>query len=151
MQEETVIDRSKQLFDNGYGCAEAVLMAFAEFKGIKSPLIPRIATGFCGGVGRTSGTCGAVSGGVLALSLVYGRDDLQTSKDPLNGRIQTFVRDFENRFGSINCTALTGCDLSAPGGPEKFGQMKLHPTCQGFVGEAARLLIPLMKDPHDDL
>ena len=41
------IEKSKAYFDSGYGCAESVLMAVTESKGIRSALIPRIATGFC--------------------------------------------------------------------------------------------------------
>lgn len=144
MTEENTITRSKQLFDNGYGCAEAVLIVMAEYLGVESKLIPRIATGFCGGVGRTSGTCGAVSGGVLALSLAFGRDEPNVSKDLLNEKIQHFIASFETRFHSINCTTLTGCDLSDPEGPKTFAKMKLHPTCAGFVEEATRMLIPLI-------
>ena len=44
---------SKSLFDAGYYCAEAVLLAVAKHNGIESPLIPAIATGFCSGLSRT--------------------------------------------------------------------------------------------------
>ena len=42
MSTEHMISRSKQLFDNGFGCAEAVLISAAETLGIESDLIPRI-------------------------------------------------------------------------------------------------------------
>jgi dihydrofolate reductase len=37
-----------------------VLLAIAESQGIQPDLIPRIATGFCSGISRTGGMCGAV-------------------------------------------------------------------------------------------
>ena len=63
---EGFVIRSKQLFESGYGCAESVLLAVCESKGIQSVLIPRIASGFCGGVANTNGMCGTVAGGILA-------------------------------------------------------------------------------------
>ena len=51
-------------FESGLFCAESVLLAISESMGQKSDLIPKIATGLCGGVSRTCGICGAVSGGV---------------------------------------------------------------------------------------
>jgi len=78
------VNKSKELFDFGFGCAEAVLMAVAEYKNIQSELIPKIATGLCGGVSKTNGMCGAVSGGVLAISMIYGRNKMEDSRDVKN-------------------------------------------------------------------
>lgn len=144
MKNGSTISRSKELFDSGFGCAEAVLMAVSEHLQIESHIIPRIATGFCGGVGRTSGMCGAVSGAVLALSLVYGRDSAGDSKDTLNGKIQDFINSFEEQFDSLNCTNLIGVDLSKPEGPQTFKALNLHPRCLGFVEEATRKVLLLI-------
>ena len=65
--------RSRELFNSGFYCAESVLMAIAESRGIRSDLIPRIATGFCSGMARTGGQCGAVSGAMMGISLATGR------------------------------------------------------------------------------
>ena len=61
---EQASQRSVELFRSGFFCAESVLQAIAESLDIRSDLIPRIATGFCSGVARTGGMCGAVSGAV---------------------------------------------------------------------------------------
>jgi len=145
MKSNQAVIRSKELFDNGFGCAEAVLIAVSEHRQIRSELIPRIASGLCGGFGKTNGMCGAMSGGVLALSLVYGRDDTNQPKDILNEKIQKFVEFFRNKFGSINCTDLTGCDLSKPDGLQKFEAMNLHTKCLDFVVEATRKVISLIE------
>ena len=52
---DRVSQRSRELFDSGYYCAESVLLAIAENQGIQSDLIPKIATGFCSGISRTCG------------------------------------------------------------------------------------------------
>jgi len=51
---EKTAQRSGELFDSGFWCAESVLLAVAESKGIKSDIIPKIATGFCAGISRTN-------------------------------------------------------------------------------------------------
>ena len=50
------------------------MLAVSKAAGIESPCVPRIASGFGGGIGRQGETCGAVTGGVMALGLIYGRD-----------------------------------------------------------------------------
>lgn len=142
---ENTIIRSKQLFDSGYGCAEAVLMAVSEYKNIQSDLIPRIASGLCGGMGKTNGMCGAVSGAVLALSLVYGRDSQDEPKDLLNEKIQQLVAFFKEKYETINCSQLTGCDLSTLEGLNKFEKLNKHAQCCEFVGEATGKTILLVK------
>ena len=54
--------KAKKLFCSGFHCVDSVLRAVAEHTEIHSPLIPKIATGFYGGVPRARGLCGAVSG-----------------------------------------------------------------------------------------
>jgi len=141
---ESVIIKSKQLFDSGFGCAEAVLMAVSEYKDIQSDLIPKIATGLCGGVSKTNGMCGAVSGGVLAISMIYGRTKVEDSRDALNARTQAFIQKFNKKYGTVGCTALTGCDLSTKEGMKKFEKENVHIKCQEFVGEATQLVLKIL-------
>ena len=136
--------RSKRLFESGFGCAESVLMAVCESKGIKSALIPRIASGFCGGVANTNGMCGAVAGGVLALNIVYGRDHANDSKDLNYQKVQEFQKMFTAKFGSGNCSTLTDCDLSTEMGHQKFKKLNVHKKCTDFTGEATRMVLELI-------
>lgn len=139
------VSRSKELFESGFGCAESVLMAVCEAKGIQSVLIPRIASGFCGGVSNTNGMCGAVAGGILALNIVYGRDNANESKELNYQKIQQFQQMFLEKFGSSNCAALTNCDLSTNEGHEKFKKLKLDQKCSDFTGEATRMVLELIQ------
>ncbi len=135
------INKSKKLFDSGFGCAEAVLMAVAEYKNIQSELIPRIATGLCGGMGKTDGMCGAVSGSVLAISMIYGRDKADEDRDVLNAKVQEFIKEFKKKYGATGCTDLTGCNLSTEEGIQKFNELDMHPKCAEFVGEATKIVL----------
>lgn len=66
--------KAVKLFDIGYNCAESVLLAVSGRFNKKSPIIPRVATGFGAGVGRSGQICGALSGAVMAVGLLKGCD-----------------------------------------------------------------------------
>ncbi len=116
-------------FGKGYNCAESVLMGLAESGAVEeSDLMPRIATGFGGGVGRCGEICGALSGGIMALSLRFGR----TNPDDKEARARTYpkvaglVEAFEQEFGNVRCLDLTGCDMQAEEGRAEFEKRGLH-------------------------
>lgn len=138
------VSRSKELFESGYGCAESVLMAVCEAKGIQSVLIPRIASGFCGGVANTNGMCGAVLGGILALNIVYGRNNASESKELNYKKVQQFQQQFLAKFGSTSCPGLTDCDLSTEEGHQKFKELNVHQKCTDFTAEATRMVLELI-------
>jgi C_GCAxxG_C_C family probable redox protein len=96
-------------------------------------------------MGKTNGMCGAVNGAVLALSLIYGRDHAEEPKDLLNEKIQELVTFFKEKYSTINCTELTGCDLSTKEGLEKFDMLNKHSLCREFVGEATGEIVSLIK------
>src|SRR5512136_1583621 len=113
---ESASKRSLELFKSGFYCAESVLQAIAESQGIHSDLIPRIASGFCSGVARTGGMCGAVSGAILSIGLVAGRNLPAESIEPSYALTQKMIRFFESEYGSVNCRQLIGCDLATEAG-----------------------------------
>jgi C_GCAxxG_C_C family probable redox protein len=141
-----VASRSEALFQQGFCCAESVLLAFAESRGIQSDLIPRIATGLCGGVGRMGGLCGAVSGGVLAINLVAGRSGPSESPETNHRLVRAFLTEFEAKFGTTSCEKLIGCRLDTPEGHQFFKEHKLRETkCQPLVREAAAMVGDLLE------
>ncbi len=146
---QVAIQRSKDLFESGYFCAEGVLTAIAESREVSSELIPRIATGFCSGVARTGGLCGAVSGAILALGMAVGRDSADESVDPVYGLVREVLDEFEAEFGSTTCLGLTGCDLATDEGQRKFLERKQHETCIEYVGAATRLALAALARRSD--
>ena len=135
-----------QYFASGYRCAESVLLYVAESKNIQSDLIPKIATGFCGGVSRTRGTCGAVTGALMAINIFYGRNNPSAQLDQSYPPVQKFVKMFEDKFGSINCMQLIDCDLSTEEGRHKFLTENIIVTCKNFTCEATRMALALINE-----
>ena len=142
---EEVTQRSRELFDSGFYCAESVLLAIAESQDIHSELIPRIATGFCSGVARTGRTCGAVSGAIMAIGLTAGRNSPEKPVDDTYTLVQSFLQQFEERYGSLECPILTGCDLGTPEGQRHFRQNHLIERCQGYIEGATSIAVSLIK------
>lgn len=144
--DEAAVKRGGELFRKGLYCAESVLLLISEEKGIYSEYIPKIATGFCSGVARTSGMCGAVSGAIMGISLMTGRN---TPCDPIEENYQAvrkFLEQFGNEFGTINCMELIGCDLSTSKGRAEFDGKNLEEKCAGLVEAATRFALQVLEN-----
>jgi C_GCAxxG_C_C family probable redox protein len=120
-----------------------VLLAVAEHTHIQSELIPRIATGFCGGWAYSGGMCGAVSGGIMSIGLSLGRNLPSDSRDACYEAVRIFLKKFSTQFGSVYCPVLTGVDLGTPEGHAEFDKKGQIKECTNYVGEAARIVVEL--------
>jgi C_GCAxxG_C_C family probable redox protein len=130
-----------RVYESGLFCAESVLSAVAKHHAIESDLIPGIATGLCSGMGRTGGTCGALSGGILAINLLHGRKSASDSVDRDYAAVQELVNGFSELFGTTNCTELLGCDLGSEAGQATFKEQQLRRRCREFTSMATDLAI----------
>jgi len=90
-------------------------------RNIQSEIIPKISTGFCGGITRTCGICGAVSGAIMAISLFYGRSSPSEPIDESYIPVKKMIEMLEDRFGTTNCKQLIGIDLSNEEGRKRWG------------------------------
>ena len=115
----TKAEKAKELFMQGANCAQAVFAAFAPECGISEEQALVISSGFGGGMGRMREVCGAVSGMVLVLNMIYGSGDLsdKNAKDGLYARIQSVANDFNAQCGSIICREQLGLGGSGPSAP----------------------------------
>ncbi len=128
-------------------CAESVLCGVARALGVRSPLIPRMATGFCSGLSRTQGPCGAFSAGIMALGLALGRDDGRDDLDETFGPAQEFHEFFVERFGSTSCREITGCDLGSPDGVADYRARGLKTgLCGPMLEQAAAQVVRIVKE-----
>jgi C_GCAxxG_C_C family probable redox protein len=143
-------DLARQLFNSGYNCAESVLLVVSgecglAFSGGQS-LIPRIATGFGGGIARNGNICGALAGGVMAIGLALGRDRPEESRDPCYRAADRFYNEFVGTFGTCGCRELTGVDLKTAEG-RKAHQDRIHnERCNPIVAWAARTACQIVRE-----
>ena len=144
---EEIARRSGELFkSSGLYCAESVVLAIADGKGLRSDLIPKMATGFCSGLSRTCGMCGAVNGAIMAISLFHGRNSGKDSVDPVYTRARKLLEHFAKEFGSTNCRELTGCDLGTKEGLAYFKENDLRKKCIHYTEAATRMALTLIEE-----
>lgn len=133
-------------FASGLYCAESVVFALAKAQGIDHEALIKMASGFCGGMARTCGTCGAVTGAIMGLGLGLGRSQAGESVQPAYAATQRLIGDFEREFGSRDCHVLLGCDLGTPEGQTTFREQKLGERCAKYTGRAAEIAASLLAE-----
>lgn len=141
---ETARSTAEANFESGLYCAESVVLALARAQGVDAAPLTRAATGFCGGLARTAGPCGAVTGAIMGLGLAFGRNDGAAPVDPAYRATQRFIAEFEQLFGDCNCKALLGCDLGTQEGQAQFRARNLRAQCARYTGEAAEIAARLI-------
>ncbi len=94
-----------EYFVQGYNCAQAVAVAFADLIGMEEKTVARMVSGFGGGFGRLREVCGAVSGMTFVASCLYGYDDAEAGaeKKDVYHMIQELAGQFKEATGSIVC------------------------------------------------
>ena len=108
VEHKEIRNRVYQVFRSGGHCAEAVSQTVLEVFSSQPVTTPvRCAAGFGGGVGGTfEEVCGALSGGILALGLLLGRNDLNINRAALGEMTREFREQFLAEFGSSHCGTL---------------------------------------------
>jgi C_GCAxxG_C_C family probable redox protein len=146
MPMDHVANQSGLFFDQGYHCAESVLMAVCDHYGIRSPLIPKIATGFCSGVARTGGMCGAFTGAVMAVNLFAGRETPKASIEKSYRAVNRLTDLFNARFGTTSCPELIGCRLDTEAGQRRFMAGNLIAKCRQATVDAAAMAMQVISE-----
>lgn len=112
-------DKAKELFLKGYNCSQSVVLAFADILGIPESQLAKMVSGFGGGIGRRRDVCGAISGMVFVISMLYGYSEPKDfeGKKYLYSEIQTLTKEFEKINGSIICRELLGLSIRGADSP----------------------------------
>ena len=102
-------------YDKFSGCSQSVLLALQEAFVIGNLDSFKAATVLSGGVARKGETCGAILGGLMALGLVVGREninDTQAYRDamvPSDEIITEFKKQLQETFGFEDKLVNTIC------------------------------------------
>ena len=142
--------RAYEYEKNFHGCSQAVLLTLQELMDMGDDLSFLAASALCAGVG-TGKTCGALTGGVMALSLKKGRKRIEQGMEALVPGMmltQQLVKQFEGEFGTTVCQEITGIDwtdfaavaklLSDPEGAKQLER------CAEIAGRTAEMVVDLI-------
>jgi C_GCAxxG_C_C family probable redox protein len=134
-----------------HGCAQCVLGTMMKIFQLTQPEVFQAATGLAGGIGLSvEGSCGALTGGALAIGLIYGRE-IDQMDDPERRRFIAYRlanqlhQKFIEKYGSSLCgqihkkTMGRTYHLTDPQEWQAFLEAGGHSEkCPGVVGQAAR-------------
>ncbi len=142
-QEKDAAEEAIRNFLNGYNCAQSVLLTIANHHKIRNALIPKIATGFGGGIGRCGSVCGALTGGVMALGMGYGTNNpSQEERAQCYELAHELYTKFAQRYETVFCNELIGYDLSKPEELDKARSEKIfEKKCPDFVRTVVQILM----------
>ena len=131
-----------------FGCSQSTLAAVIEAFGIGGRNILRASTAFAGGVVRRGNVCGALSGGLIMIGYLAGRDDLQMADQYQRGMgyADKLCQRFEDAYGSVVCREIQQrkygrtFDLRRDEDREALHAImaKDPEACQGVTRDAAR-------------
>lgn len=149
MSTEALGEKAAAYHRDGYNCAQAVLLTLYDYMypDAKNELIPKIATGFGGGIGRCGNICGALSGGIMAVGLKYGNNEINAKKKAnAYAKAQALYKLFEKQHGSVMCRDLMKYDLSDPDQMAKAKQDDVfEKVCANLIKSVIRSFLALEK------
>ena len=134
--------KAAELFLNGYNCAQAVVVAFSDLTGLEDSFSAKLASSFGGGMGRMREVCGAVSGMLMVLGLLYGYDTPgdDVSKKQQYTVVQQLSGKFREEVGSIVCREILKNPPSDPNPSPRTAEYYAKRPCARMVYTAARIL-----------
>ena len=147
-------EKARQLFLQGYNCAQAVVCAFDDLTGLDRDTAARLASSFGGGMGRMREVCGTVSSALLVLGLVCGYADPASpeAKKAHYARVRELARRFREQNGSIICRELLSGVETTPGGdPEpRTAEYYARRPCPRLAAQAAGILEEMLKEIEEE-
>ena len=141
--------KAGELFLGGVNCAQAVFLAFEDVTGIDRKLAAKLSSPFGGGMGRMREVCGAVSGMLMVLGVLYGYDDTvedDAQKKQLYKDVQALAAKFREECGSIICREILKNPPSDPNPTPRTAEFYAKRPCARMVILAGRILDAYMAE-----
>lgn len=122
--------------DKGYNCAQAVVCAFSEELGVPEEVLFKAAEGFGLGMGCMKGTCGAISGAVMAAGFKNSTANFDGPKSKMDTYklSKEILEAFEKKNGSSICKDLKGVDTGV-----------VLRSCPGCIEDATDLVSKVLE------
>ena len=136
-------DRAEELFRMGYNCCQSTFGAFCDVTGLTLDEAMKIASPFGAGFGKLREVCGAVTGALMVLGMLYGQYDMNDmeSRMKANKVNDEMMKRFKEKNETYICNNLLGCDISSPQGVQYALDNKLFiDFCPKMVESAVEIL-----------
>lgn len=140
---------ANNMFFSGYNCAQSVLYSFCEDLNIDKNIALKIACGFGAGMGRKQEVCGAISGGIMVLGMIYGKGENEDSEkiDKTYKKVWELIERFSQKYNTYICHELIdGCDLSTLEGQRQFKEKDYkNKVCKQCVIDVVEIIEEIIK------
>ena len=134
-------EQAASYFHDGYNCAQAVAMAYADLLGMEPAQCAKAVSGFGGGFGRLREVCGAVSGMTFVISTLYGYDTPDAEQQMATyALIQELAGKFQAQVGSIICRDILKNPPNDPAPTPRTEEYYAKRPCARMVYLAASLV-----------
>lgn len=112
---EKKLQMAKDLHAQGFNCAQAVGVPFAEELGMPKELAIKALEGFGAGMGNREQACGALSGAIFVAGLKNADGKSAVTKADTYALSANLCESFEKKCGAIPCKTIkaegkTSCD-----------------------------------------
>lgn len=136
--------RARELFMQGYNCAQAVFCAYSDLYNIPEELAFRMSASFGGGIGRLREMCGTVSGMAMLAGMERGQVKPNDPEQKLRNYelVQQLANRFKEENGSYICRELLQLRKDAPLPPvpdERTAEYYRKRPCLRMVESSARI------------
>ena len=159
MNKQQILDKAyKQGFSgerNVRGCAQCAIAAVQDALNVRNDFVYKAASGLAGGAGEcTDGLCGGYSGGIMSMSIFFGRtrEEEATTKGRedkyVSFRMASALHDkFMEKYGTVICSVVQtkiygrSFDLRDDEQKQQFRDAGAHERedgCCAVVGDGAR-------------
>lgn len=139
---------AKNLFNEGYNCAQSVFCAFSDELGMDFETALKLSSSFGGGMGKLREVCGAVSAlfMIAGLKKGYTSPTNQEEKTEHYKLIQSLAEKFKEKNHSIICRELLGKDSDGYTPAKRTHEYYQARPCEELVADAARIAQELLKE-----
>ena len=163
-RKEEIADKASKLAEEFErrctGCAQTTIAGIFEALGIENDDVFKAASGLADGLGLTGdGTCGALVGGAMVISYLFGRErkDFKDMLKPIKSYllVKKLHDQFVEKYGTCRCSELQKSLMSRTFNlldrkefkeAVEFGMMNY---CSKVVGTAARLATMIILDEQE--
>ena len=137
---------AREYLASEYNCAQSVLKAILEEKGVFFDKAISLSSGFGGGIAGEGRACGAVSGAIMAIGVLNGLH----SKDVVESKKRSYeissllIERFKEKFETTQCYELIGVDMKDPEAKKAAHERGVFSDqCSKFVATAAEIVLDL--------
>ena len=128
---ESRVDKTIELHNKGYNCAQAVACTYCDLVGVDEKTMFKLTEGLGLGMGGMEGTCGAMTGACIIAGMKNSTGNMEApdSKVSTYKLSREILESFRVKNGSSSCKRLKGIESG-----------NMLRSCQGCIMDAASLV-----------